>query len=274
METLNSRPCIVPSDIVEWVFANKEKLIKILWDNSNQANEITNTRYEKSALKTHDEYNDARKSLNKVIDYNSTNNLHKKTQILINRILAINPQETNIDLIKDLFYDQEWDFRNDKILRAINNNQYANALDWEYINKNCKKVYSNTKKYGFNGVDIYQDNNTKYLFRKTWLHIQIYDKWEDEINENTEIIPVHATYNQIYSPELFISDQSWNNWLVWEEIKYQVKWDIELHKINSIDYTNSDKSELSIRYKWEWSDRLYDILIDNKICIIKEKISS
>ena len=135
MDKLSSRLCIVPSDIVEWIFASKEKLIKILWDNNNQENEIKNTNYEESTLIMNDEYDDARKKLNKTIDNNSTSNLHYKIQKLVKKILSIDPEKTNTDLIKELLYDQEEDFRSDKILRAVNNNIYKNTLDWDYIKK-------------------------------------------------------------------------------------------------------------------------------------------
>jgi hypothetical protein len=277
METLNSRPCIVPSDIVEWVFANKEKLIKILWDNSNQAKEITNTRYEKSALKTHDEYNDARKSLNKVIDDNSINNLHKKTQTLINRILAINPQETNIDLIKDLFYDQEGDLRNDKILRAINNNDYRNTLDWKYIQEQCKLLYSDSDRNKIQTTNLYQDKATKYLFYKEWGGVlKVFDQYKEEIEAEDTIRFIYGKY-WLPSSELLLTKNDTDNtaYIIGNWITYTIKSNIEYWKINEISYEEDDRNEIDkglikIRYKWEKTYQHYKLEIKNEVCYISE----
>lgn len=277
MDKLNSRPCIVPSDIVEWVFANKEKLIKILWDNNNQTNEITSTNYERSTLTMKDEYDNARKSLNKAIDNNSTSDLHYKTQKLISKILNINPQEINTDLIKDLFYDQEWDFRNDKILRAINNNQYANALDWEYIQKQCKLLYNDKKQTGFWTTNLYQDQATKYLFYKEWAGaLKVFDKHKEEIEEADTMRFIYGKY-WLPSSELLLTKDDADNtaYIIGNWITYDLKSNIEYWKIDEISYEENDKNEIDkglikIRYKWERTYQHYKLEIKNEVCYISK----
>ena len=279
MDKLSSRPCIVPSDIVEWIFANKEKLIKILWDNNNQANEITNINYEKSRLKVKDEYNNARIQLNKAIDNNSTSDLHHKTQKLVNRILTMNSEETNTNLIKDLFYDQEGDFRNDKILRAINNNHYKNILDWKYIQEQCKLLlYSNKNKIRV--TNLYQDEATKYLFYKEHIGVlKVFNQYKEKIEAEDTIRFIYGEY-WLPSSELLLAKDNADNtaYIIGDWVTYDLKSNIEYWKIDEISYEENDRNEIDkglikIRYKWEKIYQHYKLEIKNEVCYISEHIN-
>ena len=107
--------------------------------------------------------------------------------------------------------------------------------------------------------------------------MKVFDQYKEEIEEADTIRFIYGKY-WLPSSELILTKDDENNtaYIIGHWVTYNLKSNIAYWRIDKISYEKNNenlinKGSIKIKYKWEWSYRLYNMNINNDICYISER---
>lgn len=256
------RPCILPSELITWVFNHQHELKNLL--NKEALRENMNFNHEENILRETKQIAEARSEIQKSLDFTDNINLFNfQLEYIIKKLQSI-WSNINQNLIKALFYDEKEKITSNKFLVWMHNKEYINTLDRSYINKNCQAIYKDTNLYNnFWRSTLYKDNTTNILFYKeSWWHIKTFNQYEEEIDHENNTIRYIYWVHDLPSSEILLSqDREDKVYIIGNWITYPLKWVSEPRRIEKLSYDENNKWILKIMYRWERDRQIHTLKI-------------